>query len=132
MSMIFFVAVFFAGITSLINLFEAPISTLQDFFHLKRAYAVGIIAVIGCVVSISIQGIVSGWMDFVSIYICPLGAGMAGLMFFWVYKEKAFRRAIQMGREKKIGAWLEPMTKIVFCGLTILVFILGVCFHGIG
>ena len=130
--MIFFIAVFFAGITSLVNLFEAPISTLQDVFHLKRAQAVGIIGIIGTVVSISIQGIVSGWMDFVSIYFCPLGAGMAGIMFFWVYKDNTARKAIQTGRMKAIGPWLEPMTKWVFCGLTFLVFILGICFHGIG
>ena len=129
---IFFVAVFFAGLTSLVNLYEAPISTLQDYFHLKRYQAVGLIGVIGIVVSISIQGIVSDWMDFVSIYICPLGAGMAGIMFFWVLKDKAFRKAIQTGREKKIGGWLEPMTRWIFCGLTIVVFILGICFHGIG
>ena len=29
-----------------------------------------------------IQGIVSGWMDAVSIYICPLGAMLAAIMFF--------------------------------------------------
>lgn len=129
---IFFVAVFFAGITSLVNLFEAPISTLQDFFHLKRAQAVGIIAVLGGVVSISIQGIVSNWMDFVSIYICPLGAGMAGIMFFWVLKDGMAREAIQTGREKPIGSWMEPVTKLVFCGLTFVVFVLGIIFHGIG
>lgn len=132
LSIIFFIAVFFAGITSLINLFEAPISTLQDYFHLKRSQAVGLIAVIGVVVSLFIQGIVSDWMDFVSIYICPLGAGMAGVMFFWVLKKNQFRDAVQMGREKKIGPWLEPLTKWVFCGLTCAVFVLGIIFHGIG
>ena len=129
---IFFIAVFFAGITSLVNLYEAPISTLQDYLGLSRAKAVGLIAVIGVAVSLMIQGIVSDWMDFVSIYICPLGAGMAGIMFFWVYKNKAFRSAIQMGREKTVGRWLEPMTRWGFCGLTVIVFILGIVFHGIG
>lgn len=132
LAVIFFIAVFFAGITSLVNLFEAPISTLQDYFHLKRPMAVGIIAAIGGVVSIMIQGIVSGWMDFVSIYICPLGAGMAGIMFFWIFKNGAARKAIQTGRSKPVGRWLEPVTKYVFCGLTVIVFILGIIFHGIG
>ena len=36
-------------------------------------------------VSLLIQGIVSDWMDVLSIYICPLGAGLAGIMFFWVF-----------------------------------------------
>lgn len=132
LAIIFFVAVFFAGITSLVNLFEAPISTLQDYFHLKRPAAVGIVAVIGTVVSICIQGIVSGWMDILSIYICPLGAGMAAVLFYWVYKDGAARKALQLGREKNIGKWLEPMTKYVFCILTVVVFILGIIFKGIG
>ena len=44
---------------------------------------------IGLVVSIAIQPWTSQWMDVVSIYICPLGAALAGVMFFWVLgKEK--------------------------------------------
>ena len=30
-------------------------------------------------------GIVSGWMDAVSIYICPLGAMLAAIMFFCAF-----------------------------------------------
>lgn len=75
-AIIFFVAVFFAGLTSLINLYEAPIATVQEKFHLGRAAACGVIGVIGVVVSLLIQGIVSQWMDVLSIYICPLGAAL--------------------------------------------------------
>ncbi|MCB7060204.1 sodium-dependent transporter, partial [Eggerthella lenta] len=69
--------VLFAGLSSLVNLFEAPIATLQDNLHFSRAKAVTVIGIIGVVGALCIQGIVSGWMDFVSIYICPLGAGLA-------------------------------------------------------
>ena len=83
-AIIFFVAVLFAGMTSLINLYEAPIATVQEKLHVGRKTACVIIAVIGVIVSLLIQGIVSDWMDILSIYICPLGAGLAGIMFFWV------------------------------------------------
>lgn len=79
-AIIFFVAVFMAGLSSLINLYEAPIATIQEKLHLGRKASCAIIAVIALVVSICIQGIVSGWMDILSIYICPLGAGLAGIM----------------------------------------------------
>lgn len=82
---VFFIAVFFAGITSLINLFEAPIATLQERLGLTRAQAVLAILGIGTVISLCIQAIVGEWMDAVSIYICPLGAGMAGILFYWVF-----------------------------------------------
>ena len=60
--MIFFVAVLFAGMTSLINLYEAPIATVQEKLHVGRKAACLIIAAIGVVVSLMIQGIVSGWI----------------------------------------------------------------------
>ena len=87
-TIIFFVAVLFAGMTSLINLYEAPIATVQEKLHVGRKTACVIIAVIGVIVSLLIQGIVSDWMDILSIYICPLGAGLAGIMFFWIAGKK--------------------------------------------
>lgn len=130
--MVFFVAVFFAAITSLINLFEAPIETLEARFGFSRKKAVSLVIGIGVAVSICIQGIVSGWMDFVSIFICPLGAGLAGIMFYWVCGSDFVRSELQKGRKKPIGKWLEPMTRYVFCGLTVAVFILGIVYGGIG
>ena len=129
---VFFVAVLFAGVTSLVNLFEAPIATLQDRFGFSRKKAVMCIAAIGAIVGVCIEGIVGGWMDAVSIYVCPLGALLAGIMFFWVCGDKFARTELQKGRAKAIGKWLEPMTKYVFCGLTLAVFILGIVYGGIG
>ena len=71
---VFFVGVFLAGMTSLINLYEAPTATIQEKFGLSRPRAVLVIAAIGTIISVCIQGIVEGWMNFVSIYVCPLGA----------------------------------------------------------
>ena len=128
----FFIAVFFAGITSLINLYEAPVATLQEKFKLGRIPACAIIGVIGMVISLLIQGIVSDWMDVVSIYICPLGAGLAGIMFFWVFGKKFVEKAVNTGRAKPIGAWFYPLCKYVFCGVCILVLIVGAMMGGIG
>ena len=80
-----FVAVFLAGMTSLMNLYEAPIATVQEKTGLGRTPSCMVIAMIGIVASLLIQGIVSDWMDVLSIYICPLGAGLAGIMFFWIF-----------------------------------------------
>ena len=100
-AIIFFVAVLFAGMTSLINLYEAPIATVQEKLHVGRKTACVIIAVIGVIVSLLIQGIVSDWMDILSIYICPLGAGLAGIMFFWIAGKKYVETQINKGRETK-------------------------------
>ena len=57
---VFYVCVLFAGMSSLVNLYEAPVATIQEKLKLNRVASVGIIAVAGCVVSLVIQGIVSG------------------------------------------------------------------------
>ena len=129
---VFFVAVLFAGLTSLVNLFEAPIAALQDHMHLSRLKAVAIVGGIGVVVSVCIQGIVSPWMDFVSIYVCPLGAALAGIMFAWVWGRQAVEDAVSVGRKTRIGEWYYPLYKYLFCVLTAAVFILGAVNGGIG
>ena len=129
---IFFLAVGFAGLTSLVNLFETPVEALQTKFGLSRKKSVGIIAVIGTVVALCIEGIVSGWMDICSIYICPIGALLAGIMFFWVCGKDFVREQIDMGAKRPLGRWYEPASKYVFCGLTILVLVLGSVMGGIG
>ena len=125
-AIIFFVAVFMAGLSSLINLYEAPIATIQEKLHLGRKASCAIIAVIALVVSICIQGIVSGWMDILSIYICPLGAGLAGIMFFWVCGKKYVETQVNTGRDKKLTDKFYPICKYIFCPICFLVLILGI------
>ncbi|MBV1818354.1 sodium-dependent transporter [Clostridium cochlearium] len=131
---IFFLAVFFAGVTSLMNLFEAPIEALQERFNFSRKSSVSIIAIIGALAGIMLEDAekLGVWMDVISIYVIPLGALLAGIMFFWVCGSKFAREQVQLGSAKKIGFWFEPMTKYVFCGLTIIVYILGIFYGGIG
>ena len=129
---IFFVAVLFAGLTSLINLYEAPIATVQEKFHLERKPACVVIAVIGVIVSILIQGIVSGWMDVLSIYICPLGAGLAGIMLFWVCGKEYVENQVNKGRSNRFTSWFCPICKYVYVPVCILVLILGIALGGIG
>lgn len=131
-AIIFFVAVFMAGLSSLINLYEAPIATIQEKLHLGRKASCAIIAVIALVVSICIQGIVSGWMDILSIYICPLGAGLAGIMFFWVCGKKYVETQVNTGRDKKLTDKFYPIYKYIFCPICFLVLILGIVLGGIG
>lgn len=131
-AIIFFVAVFMAGLSSLINLYEAPIATIQEKLHLGRKASCAIIAVIALVVSICIQGIVSGWMDILSIYICPLGAGLAGIMFFWICGKKYVETQVNTGRDKKLTDKFYPICKYIFCPICFLVLILGIVLGGIG
>ena len=131
---IFFLAAFFAAITSLMNLFETPIEALQSAFGFHRRKAVLIVALIAAAVGIFIENgdVVGAWMDVISIYIIPLGALLAAVMLYWVAPKGLARQAVQMGRERRLGAWFEPMTKYAFVLVTLAVYILGIFFGGIG
>ena len=129
---IFFLAVLFAALTSLVNLFESPIATLQELFHLSRPAAVTIAGLFGAAVSLLIAPSVSPWMDVCSIYICPLGALLAAVFFFWVSKKSFVLKQVNLARKKPLGPWFYPMAKYLFCGVTLLVLILGAALGGIG
>ena len=133
-SIFFFIAVLFAGVTSLVNLFETPIETLQTRFKLSRKASVAIIALIGAVTGLFLEDgdMLGTWMDVISIYVIPVGALLSAIMFYWVCGSKFAREQVQLGRKKELGSWFEPMTKYVFCGLTIIVYILGIFYGGIG
>ena len=130
--MVFFICVLFAGVSSIVNLYEAPVAFLQEKLHLKRAPAVATIGVIGFAVSIMIQPWTSQWMDLVSIYICPLGALLAGIMFFWVLRKETVLNAVNEGREKAIGGWFYPLGKYVYCIAALVALTAGAVLGGIG
>lgn len=129
---IFYVCVLFAGVSSIVNLYEAPVAFLQEKFKAKRFVATAIIHLIGGAVAILIQAIVGGWMDFVSIYICPLGALLAGVMFFWVAGKDFAEEAVNMGSNQKLGAWFYPTAKYLYCSLALVALIAGALLGGIG
>lgn len=131
---IFFLAVLFAALTSLMNLFETPVEALQQQFGWSRRAAVGIVACVAIGVGVFIEGgdTVGVWMDVISIYIIPLGALLAAIMFFWVCPRGFAKEQAEIGSERKLGKWFEPLTRYVFVGITLIVYVLGIFFGGIG
>lgn len=130
--MVFYIAVLFAGLSSIVNLYEAPVAMLQERFQVKRVPAVAIIGVIGGIIAFLIQGYTSQWMDIVSIYICPLGAFLAGVMFFWVAGKEYALKNVNEGTLKPIGNWFYPLGKYVYCILAVVALIAGAALGGIG
>ena len=129
--MVFFVAVLFAGLSSIVNLYEAPVAVLQEKFHLGRIPSVVIIGAIGAVVSVMIQPWTSQWMDLVSVFICPLGAVLAGVMFFWILKKSTAMDAVNAGRtagKKNIEKWFYPLGKYGYCLLALIALVGGAAY----
>lgn len=128
---IFYVAVLFAGLSSIVNLYEAPVATMQEEFKLKRVPAVAVIGVIGAVVALMIQPWTSQWMDVVSIYICPLGAAIAAIMFFVVLPRKQALEEVNRGAKKPVGDWFIYLGYF-FIVLCVLALVAGAWKGGIG
>lgn len=128
---IFYVAVLFAGLSSIVNLYEAPVATMQELFKLKRGPAVAVVGVVGGIVALLIQPWTSQWMDVVSIYICPLGAALAAVMFFLVLPRQEALEEVNRGARRSVGGWFIPLG-YGFIVLCVLALVLGVKYGGIG
>ena len=119
--------------TSLINLLESPVEALQKRLGWSRKAAIAAVGAVTAAAGIFVEGrLLSPWMDSISIYVIPLGALLSGITIFWVCGSTFARNAVQLGRNRTLGKWFEPMTKYVFCGVAVLVYILGIFFGGIG
>ena len=128
----FFVAVLFAGVSSIVNLYETPVAFVQENLKMGRVPATIIVHAVGLVVALLIQPWTSQWMDMVSIYICPFGAALAGIMFFWVMKKETALDAVNQGANKPVGGWFHPFGKWVSVPLCIIALIAGAALGGIG
>ena len=128
---VFYVAVLFAGLSSIVNLYEAPVATMQEQFKLKRGPAVAVIGIVGVVVALLIQPWTSQWMDMVSIYICPLGAGLAAIMFFLVLPRKEALEEVNRGAKKPVGKWFEYLGYL-FIAMCFIALVAGAMLGGIG
>ncbi len=131
-AIVFFVSVLFAGLSSLINLYEAAIATLEQNFSASRKTATLITAVLSLGVALCIQGIVGEWMDIVSIYLCPLGALLAGIMLYWVAGKTFAEDNVNLGSQTKIGSWWIITGKYLYVPACITALVLGSLLGGIG
>ena len=71
-------------------------------------------------------------VDVVSIYICPLGAALAGIMFFWVLSKKSALEEVNNGAKKPIGPWFYILGKYIYIPFAIAALVLGIKYGGIG
>lgn len=134
LAVVFFLAVFFAGITSLMNLYESPIEALQEHFGMKRRSACVLVLTASLLAGLFLEDsdVVGQWMDLFTIYITPFAALLAAILFFWVCGKGFAAKEINTGCPHKMGGLIEGMGKYVYCTVTFIVLILGIVFGGIG
>lgn len=130
----FFASVAFAGITSLINMFEAVCESWQTRFKLPRQIAVLICGAIVLMVGLFIEdgGRVGNWMDFITILVVPFGALLGAVSIYYILGWKEIKQELSKGRSKAVPEWFGFLGKYVYVPFALLVFILGIVYGGIG
>lgn len=130
----FFVSVLFAGLTSLINMFEAVSESWQSHFKLGRKTAVAICTGLTWVVGIFMEAEarVGAWMDFITIVVVPISAVLGAVSVYYVLGWSKLRRELETGRDRPLSGAFGPVGRFAYVPLTILVVVLGFVYGGIG
>lgn len=133
-AVLFFLSVAFAGITSLINMFEAVSESWQNRFGLSRKVAVGLCGGIALLVGIFLEAEpkVGAWMDFITIIVVPFGAVLGAVSIYYILGYPKIKTELETGRDKPLGVYFGGLAKYVYVPLSVIVFILGILYGGIG
>ena len=122
-AVILYVAMIFAGVSSLQNMFEAVTeSLLHKFPKLKRTVALVILCALCLGFGLFMEPIShwGGWMDLVSIYIIPIGATLGAVSWFYVMKREDLLDAVNTGSGRKRGRLWYSIGRYVYVPLALI------------
>ncbi len=130
----FFASVLFAGITSLINMFEVCSEAVQSRTNFKRKFSVVLIGVLVFAVGLFLEyePYMGQWMDMITIYVVPIGAVLGAIMIYWVLGKENIEKELNTGREKPLGNVFFWIAKYFYVFLAAIVVILSIIYGGIG
>lgn len=133
-AMLFFLSVLFAGITSLVNMFEVCSEAIQTHFHLSRKRAILIVGTVVFLIGsfIEYEPNLGVWMDLITVYVVPFGAVLCSVMIYWVLKDGKIMEELRKGREKPLGFAFLFIAKYIYVFLAAMVFIFSILYKGIG
>ncbi len=124
-AIILYLAMIFAGVSSLQNMFEAVAeSLLHKFPKLSREVVLAILCVLCLGIGLWMEPISKWgtWMDLVSIYIIPIGATLGAVSWFYVMKKDDLLSAVNTGGRKRGKLWYGvgryvyvPLAAILCC-----------------
>ena len=128
----FFASVIFAGMTSLINMFEAVAESWQTRFNLSRRAAVLLCGGISLAVGIFLEAEpkVGSWLDFITIVVVPIGAVLGAVSVYYVLGWPTIRKELELGREKPLSEAFGRTAKYLYVPLTVIVLLLGFLYPG--
>jgi NSS family neurotransmitter:Na+ symporter len=134
-SILFFISILFAAISSLLNLVETPLEAIMGKFNLSRKKSGIIVGVlfflIGIIMDLNIIDL-GAWMDFASVYLLPTGAMLAAITLYWVYGADDALTEINKGAKIHMGSKFKFLGKYVYVFTVAAIIILGIRLGAIG
>ena len=132
-AILFFISVFFAGITSLVNMMEACSEALSSRLKLSRTWAVWIIAAVVFGVSLFLESLpkMGAWLDAVTIYVSPFGAVLCAVFIYFLLGIQPLREELERGRTRPLSRAF-PVIGYSYVILSALVVLFGILYGGIG
>ncbi len=130
----FFLSVLFAGITSLINMFEVCSEAVQNRANIKRIPSIALVALAVFAVGIFLEyePYMGKWMDMITIYVVPIGAVLGAVMIYWVLGKEKIGAELNLGRKKPLGKGFFWTAKYFYVFLAAAVVVLSIVYGGIG
>ena len=129
---ILYLAMIFAGVSSLQNMFEAVAeSLLHKFPKLSRTAVLAILCVLCLGIGIFMEPISKWgpWMDLVSIYIIPIGATLGAISWFYVMKKDELLAAVNTGSKKERGALWYNVGRFVYVPFAVILCCVALFMH---
>ncbi len=134
-AIILYIAMIFAGVSSLQNMFEAVCESIENKFpRLSRKYILIIIGIVCLGIGVNMESIAKWgpWMDIVSIYVIPIGALLGAVSWFFVMKKEDLLSEINRGAARKkgnlwyyLGRYLYVPCALILC---LVALIMGIAF----
>ncbi|RGX54515.1 MULTISPECIES: sodium-dependent transporter [Anaerotruncus] len=133
-AVLFFLSVLFAGITSLVNMFEVVGEAVQRHLRLARVPAMLLVGAVAFAVGVFIEyePYMGRWMDMITIYVVPAGAVLGAVMIYWVLGLPKIRAELMRGRSKPLGKAFDFCAKYLYVLLAAAVVAFSVIYQGIG
>ena len=131
-AIILYMAMIFAGVSSLQNMFEVVAESLMHKFpKLNRVTVLILLGALCLGFGIGMETISKWgpWMDLVSIYIIPIGATLGAVSWFYVMKKDALLDAINTGSTKKRGNLWYNVGRYVYVPLAIILCCVALFMH---
>ena len=131
-AIILYLAMIFAGISSLQNMFEAVAeSLLHKFPKLSRTAVLALLCVLCLGIGIFMEPISKWgpWMDLVSIYIVPIGATLGAISWFYVMKKEDLLAAVNTGSKKARGALWYNVGRFVYVPFALVLCCVALFMH---